>query len=36
MLVTELGLKKVENSKIGTPIIRGISGGEKRRAYIAT
>lgn len=35
-IIKEFGLKKVENSKIGTPILRGVSGGEKRRAYIAS
>ncbi|XP_046841579.1 broad substrate specificity ATP-binding cassette transporter ABCG2-like isoform X2 [Xenia sp. Carnegie-2017] len=33
-LVEELGLSKVANSKVGNEIVRGISGGEKRRTSI--
>ena len=36
MIIRDLGLTKVENSKVGTAIVRGISGGEKRRAYLGT
>lgn len=30
-----LGLQEVANNKIGTPLQRGISGGQKRRVTIA-
>lgn len=33
-LIQELGLGKVANSRVGTQIIRGISGGEKKRTNI--
>ncbi|CAG8487417.1 8826_t:CDS:2 [Ambispora leptoticha] len=35
-IITELGLDRVADSKIGTVFVRGVSGGEKRRASIAT
>ena len=35
-IIKEFGLTKVEKAKIGTAILRGVSGGEKRRAYIAS
>ncbi|CAG8602588.1 3916_t:CDS:2 [Ambispora gerdemannii] len=35
-IITEFGLDRVAESKIGTNFVRGISGGEKRRASIAT
>jgi ABC-type multidrug transport system ATPase subunit len=34
-IINEFGLKRVAESYIGTPIMRGISGGEKRRTSIA-
>ncbi|CAG8572497.1 19771_t:CDS:1, partial [Racocetra persica] len=34
-IIDEFGLSRVANSKIGTVFIRGVSGGEKRRASIA-
>ncbi|NP_001036237.1 broad substrate specificity ATP-binding cassette transporter ABCG2d [Danio rerio] len=33
-LISELGLNKVADSKVGTQIIRGISGGERKRTSI--
>ena len=33
--LVSLGLQDVANNKIGTPIQRGISGGQKRRVTIA-
>ncbi|KAF8324153.1 P-loop containing nucleoside triphosphate hydrolase protein [Cantharellus anzutake] len=33
--LTSLGLTSVRNNRIGTPIQRGVSGGEKRRVTIA-
>ncbi|XP_053714260.1 broad substrate specificity ATP-binding cassette transporter ABCG2d isoform X2 [Synchiropus splendidus] len=33
-LIKELGLTKVADSKVGTPLTRGISGGEKKRTSI--
>ncbi|XP_062334246.1 broad substrate specificity ATP-binding cassette transporter ABCG2d [Osmerus eperlanus] len=33
-LVKELGLAKVANAKVGTQLIRGISGGERKRTSI--
>lgn len=33
-VIQELGLSKVANSKVGTQLIRGISGGEKKRTNI--
>ncbi|XP_066534416.1 broad substrate specificity ATP-binding cassette transporter ABCG2d isoform X2 [Hoplias malabaricus] len=33
-LITELGLSKVADSRVGTQIIRGISGGERKRTNI--
>ncbi|CAG8596605.1 3958_t:CDS:2, partial [Racocetra fulgida] len=35
-IIEEFGLSRVANSKIGTVFIRGVSGGEKRRASIAS
>ena len=35
-IIKDFGLEKIKNSKIGNIINRGISGGEKRRTYIAT
>ncbi|CAG8435922.1 8602_t:CDS:2 [Ambispora gerdemannii] len=35
-IITEFGLDRVADSKIGSMFIRGVSGGEKRRASIAT
>ncbi|CAG8435929.1 8604_t:CDS:2 [Ambispora gerdemannii] len=35
-IITEFGLDRVADSKIGTVFVRGVSGGEKRRASIAT
>lgn len=34
-VINEMGLKNVADSKIGGTIIRGISGGERRRVTIA-
>lgn len=34
-LLTDLNLSKVKKSKVGTPLKRGISGGERRRLSIA-
>ncbi|KAJ3316210.1 hypothetical protein HDU76_001984 [Blyttiomyces sp. JEL0837] len=34
-LIDELGLTKAKNTKVGGPLIPGISGGEKRRLNIA-
>ncbi|KAA0721988.1 ATP-binding cassette sub-family G member 2 [Triplophysa tibetana] len=33
-LISELGLNKVADSKVGTQLIRGISGGERKRTSI--
>ncbi|XP_062852465.1 broad substrate specificity ATP-binding cassette transporter ABCG2d [Trichomycterus rosablanca] len=33
-LITELGLTKVADSKVGTQLIRGVSGGERKRTSI--
>ncbi|XP_060707289.1 broad substrate specificity ATP-binding cassette transporter ABCG2 isoform X2 [Hemiscyllium ocellatum] len=33
-VLTELGLSKVADSKVGTPFIRGVSGGERKRTNI--
>uniref|UniRef100_A0A8C7FXK7 Broad substrate specificity ATP-binding cassette transporter ABCG2-like n=1 Tax=Oncorhynchus kisutch TaxID=8019 RepID=A0A8C7FXK7_ONCKI len=33
-LITELGLTKVADSRVGTQLIRGISGGERKRTNI--
>ncbi|XP_041926462.1 broad substrate specificity ATP-binding cassette transporter ABCG2-like [Alosa sapidissima] len=33
-LIKELGLEKVANSRVGTQLIRGISGGERKRTNI--
>ena len=33
-VISELGLTRVKNTKVGTPLIRGISGGERRRCSI--
>ncbi|XP_051802221.1 broad substrate specificity ATP-binding cassette transporter ABCG2d [Acanthochromis polyacanthus] len=33
-LITELGLTKVADSKVGTQLVRGISGGERKRTSI--
>lgn len=35
-VIEDMGLSRVQNSKIGAPLIRGISGGERRRASIAS
>ncbi|KAK0585536.1 hypothetical protein LWI29_030021 [Acer saccharum] len=34
-VITELGLTRCRNSMIGGPLVRGISGGEKKRVSIA-
>lgn len=34
MLIEELGLQKVKDSKVGGQFKRGISGGEKKRVAI--
>jgi ABC-type uncharacterized transport system YnjBCD ATPase subunit len=34
--ITSLGLTSVENHRIGNPIQRGISGGQKRRVTVGT
>ena len=34
-VILEMGLKNVADSKIGGTVVRGISGGEKRRVTIA-
>ena len=34
--MNELGLTDVRNNRIGTPIQRGISGGQKRRVTIGS
>ena len=34
-VILEMGLKSVADSKIGGTVVRGISGGEKRRVTIA-
>ncbi|XP_041065195.1 broad substrate specificity ATP-binding cassette transporter ABCG2-like [Carcharodon carcharias] len=33
-IISELGLTKVSDSKVGTELIRGVSGGEKKRTHI--
>ncbi|PNH10695.1 ABC transporter G family member 12 [Tetrabaena socialis] len=33
-VITELGLEEAQHTKIGTPFIKGISGGQKRRVSI--
>ncbi|GCC19129.1 hypothetical protein chiPu_0018227 [Chiloscyllium punctatum] len=33
-VIKELGLSKVADSKVGTPFIRGVSGGERKRTNI--
>lgn len=33
-LIQELGLERVANSKVGTQLIRGVSGGERKRTNI--
>lgn len=33
-IIRELGLTKVADSKVGTPFIRGVSGGERKRTNI--
>ncbi|NWU34095.1 ABCG2 protein, partial [Hylia prasina] len=33
-IITELGLSKVADSKVGTPFTRGVSGGERKRTSI--
>jgi ABC-type multidrug transport system ATPase subunit len=35
-IITEFGLERVADNKIGTVFVRGISGGEKRRCAIAS
>lgn len=35
-VIAEFGLTRVQNSKIGNAIIRGVSGGEKRRVTLAS
>ncbi len=35
-LIRELGLEKVKDSRIGGKLVRGISGGERKRVSIAT
>uniref|UniRef100_A0A8C3YLG7 ABC-type xenobiotic transporter n=1 Tax=Catagonus wagneri TaxID=51154 RepID=A0A8C3YLG7_9CETA len=35
MVIQELGLDKVADSKVGTQFIRGVSGGERKRTSIA-
>lgn len=35
-LVRSFGLTRCENTMIGTPIMKGISGGQKRRVSIAS
>jgi len=34
-VIIEMGLKHVADSRIGGSVVRGISGGEKRRVTIA-
>ena len=34
-VILEMGLKNVADTKIGGTVVRGISGGEKRRVTIA-
>jgi len=34
-LITAFGLAKQANTRIGTPVAKGISGGQKRRVSIA-
>lgn len=33
-VIEDLGLQKVANSKVGTELIRGVSGGERKRVNI--
>ncbi|XP_067858772.1 broad substrate specificity ATP-binding cassette transporter ABCG2-like [Heptranchias perlo] len=33
-IISQLGLNKVSDSKIGTELIRGVSGGERKRTHI--
>ncbi|XP_078421464.1 broad substrate specificity ATP-binding cassette transporter ABCG2-like [Cetorhinus maximus] len=33
-IISELGLTKVSDSKVGTELIRGVSGGERKRTHI--
>lgn len=35
-LVRSFGLKKQEHARIGTPVAKGISGGQKRRVSVAS
>lgn len=33
-VISELGLENAQHTKIGTPFIKGVSGGQKRRVSI--
>ena len=33
-IIQELGLKNVENTKIGSELVRGVSGGERKRVSV--
>ena len=33
-VISELGLEEAQHTKIGTPFIKGVSGGQKRRVSI--
>ncbi|EDQ91872.1 uncharacterized protein MONBRDRAFT_19734 [Monosiga brevicollis MX1] len=35
-IIAELGLRKVENSYVGNELIRGVSGGERKRVNVGT
>ncbi|XP_067909359.1 broad substrate specificity ATP-binding cassette transporter ABCG2-like [Heterodontus francisci] len=34
LIISQLGLTKVSDSKVGTELIRGVSGGERKRTHI--
>lgn len=34
-IITDFGLERIADTKVGTPFVRGVSGGERRRVSIA-